>query len=466
MFQTIMQTAEALICDYLETEEGRSLTNLLDMERLGAEAGRELAQRLVQRFVEAKTAQAKATRPACGCGKPIAIHSQSSWTRRGLAGEIRITDPYCYCKTCGESLRPLHRLLGTDREKWSLDLERLAVDLAADESCEKAVKKLHRMYPGVEMGRTTALRVLHEHGQKAKTFVRDKIQRGLEEATSQASESGGCAELEVEYDGGMIPTAVLVPHPEESQARTPVRNLPRRKRVCEWKEAKVGLVQVPGEVNRLYTARPTHELEEVFQDLLGLACMKGLGAETRVRGIADGAPYIRKRLERTFENHRFQFILDRPHAKQHLYEAGERIHPFDKKRRQVWVDEALAELEAGYASKVVRRLRRLAQRHEDNELRKAADYFARNADAVAYSEYRAQGWSTASSEVESGHRHVVQVRLKIPGAWWHPDNISNILALRMLKANEGWWDEYWDEQNRAWSQRAVDFIGGEHQAAA
>jgi hypothetical protein len=38
--------------------------------------------------------------------------------------------------------------------------------------------------------------------------------------------------------------------------------------------------------------------------------------------------------------------------------------------------------------------------------------------------YRENGWSTASSEVLSGHRHVVQQRVKIPGAWWRPDQIA------------------------------------------
>jgi hypothetical protein len=75
---------------------------------------------------------------------------------------------------------------------------------------------------------------------------------------------------------------------------------------------------------------------------------------------------------------------------------------------------------------------------------------------VAYGAYREKGWSTAGSEVESSHRHVVQVRLKIPGAWWHPDSVPNILALRMLKANR-WWDEYWHLQRELWRQRAQGF---------
>ncbi|MCK5797988.1 MAG: hypothetical protein KAI47_12420 [Deltaproteobacteria bacterium] len=83
-------------------------------------------------------------------------------------------------------------------------------------------------------------------------------------------------------------------------------------------------------------------------------------------------------------------------------------------------------------------------------------HFERNHDAVAYAYYRNQGWSTASSEVESSHRHVVQGRVKISRAWWHPDHVDDILALRMLKAN-GWWDEYWQSQRDAWRRRAAKF---------
>ena len=91
----------------------------------------------------------------------------------------------------------------------------------------------------------------------------------------------------------------------------------------------------------------------------------------------------------------------------------------------------------------------------DDRLRLAAGYFQRNADAVAYAEYRANGWSTASSEVESCHNSIVQPRLKIGGAFWHPDNVDNILALRVLKAN-GWWQDYWTEERRKWRLKAEE----------
>ena len=87
-----------------------------------------------------------------------------------------------------------------------------------------------------------------------------------------------------------------------------------------------------------------------------------------------------------------------------------------------------------------------------------------NRDAVAYAYYREQGWSTASSEVESGHGHVVQWRVKISGAWWHPDHVDDILALRMLKAN-GWWNGYWKSYRDKWRKRAQEFQAPQKHAA-
>jgi hypothetical protein len=76
----------------------------------------------------------------------------------------------------------------------------------------------------------------------------------------------------------MIPVATLepiVPPKGEKRELTPVRGLPRRRKDCRWEEVKVGLVQKPGEVDRLYALRPTAGLVESFDDLFALARMKG-----------------------------------------------------------------------------------------------------------------------------------------------------------------------------------------------
>jgi hypothetical protein len=159
-------------------------------------------------------------------------------------------------------------------------------------------------------------------------------------------------------------------------------------------------------------------------------------------------------MEKTFESTSFKFILDRPHAKEHLSEAAKALYPNDATVAEAWATRALSRLENGEAAEVVTELRAAWKETGSDVLRCAAGYFERHGDAVEYAAYRDKGWSTASSEVESAHRYIVQVRLKISGAWWDPENVPNILALRMLKAN-GWWNEYWAEQRANWEARAA-----------
>jgi hypothetical protein len=37
---------------------------------------------------------------------------------------------------------------------------------------------------------------------------------------------------------------------------------------------------------------------------------------------------------------------------------------------------------------------------------------------------------------------VIQNRLKIAGAWWKMENLSKMLALRVVRANRDW-EDYW-----------------------
>jgi hypothetical protein len=449
-----------------EESGGMAVPELLTAEEQVKDFVYKLGQSMLQAFVDVRLRQAKGNRQPCTCGRIPSVHRNTQWTRQTPFGPIWVRDPYVYCPVCHDSDRPLHALLGTERETWSLIVEQAAVDLASDESCGKAVAKLERHHPGVEMHRTTALRMLHEHGDKARAFINEKLADARTVAQQPlALRLEGVEELEVQFDGGMIPVATLepieVPDGKEPEL-TPVRGLPKRRRVCRWEEAKVGLVQKPGEVDRLYSVQPTSGLEKSFDDLFALACIKGWDEQTQVRGLSDGARHIRLRMQEVFDFGNFRFILDRPHCKEHLSSAGEALEPMTAVPAQQWAHDALEKLEAGQVATVVAELKQAWEASgpdldsRNDTLRLEAGYFERNHDAVAYAYYRDQGWSTASSEVESGHGHVVQVRAKIPGAWWHPAHVDDILALRMLKAN-GWWDEYWRTQRDAWRQSANDF---------
>ncbi len=461
---------------FLENDrDGEQVSELLSAEEHVGNLVRRIGQGMLQTFVDVRAEQAKANRPPCSCDESPGVHRTTTWTRETLFGPVSVDDPYLYCRTCRDTMRPLHALLGTKRETWSPLVEEAAVDLASDESCGKAVAKLARHHPGVEMDRTTALRMLHDHGKQVRAFVDNKLAEAEKiVGLAPAFRPKGAEEMEVQFDGGMIPVATLEPiEVEEGQEPelTPVRGLPKRKKVCRWEEAKVGLVQLPGEVDRLYSVQPTSGLEKSFRDLFSLACLKGWSESTLVRGIADGARHIRARMEDAFKVGIFRFILDRPHCKEHLSSAGEALESITAIPAQQWAGEALKKLEAGDSVTVITELKQAWKASGDDDgsrndtLRLEAGYFERNRDAVAYEFYREQGWSTASSEVESSHGHVVQCRVKISGAWWHPDHVDDILALRMLKAN-GWWEDYWSTYREKWRMRAQGFAQTQQKRAA
>lgn len=461
MLPVLKPLNDAAVASFVEIVEqdtdGTTLRNLLDVVQAVCAFVTALGLAMIQAYVDVRLRQTKATRRVCNCGKGMQWHANSHWLHGTQFGNVSVADVYAYCPRCRMSARPLHGWLGTSAQRWSLTLEEKVVDLASDESCGKAVAKLARQHGGVHVGRTTALRMLHAHGDNARDFVADKLAAAVAHATGEGKSADGIPELEAEHDCGMIPVATLEPivTPEGQEPETtPVRGLPKRRKVCRWEEEKLGLVQVPGQVEgRLYTVRPTGELDQSFDDLYAIACMKGCRETTQVRGIADGARHIRPRMAEAFNGSSFRFILDRPHAKEHLSEAGAELEKLGGEPKNVWAEAALDKLEQGRVLDVVAELRLAATDPVNDALRLAADYFERNRDAVDYATYRQLGWSTASSEVESGHRSIVQVRLKISGAWWHPDNVKNILALRMIKAN-GWWDEYWQQQRHQWRHRA------------
>jgi hypothetical protein len=56
-----------------------------------------------------------------------------------------------------------------------------------------------------------------------------------------------------------------------------------------------------------------------------------------------------------------------------------------------------------------------------------------------------QGLPIGSGEVESAHRHILQKRLKIPGAWWRLEGAEEMAQLRAMRANNRW-NEFWQKK--------------------
>lgn len=73
-------------------------------------------------------------------------------------------------------------------------------------------------------------------------------------------------------------------------------------------------------------------------------------------------------------------------------------------------------------------------------------YVSQNADRMDYPQYRARGIQVGSGAMESFHRIASQMRLKLAGARWLPENAIAIMNARMMMLADRWAD-FWNSPN-------------------
>ena len=81
---------------------------------------------------------------------------------------------------------------------------------------------------------------------------------------------------------------------------------------------------------------------------------------------------------------------------------------------------------------------------EDAPVRACFRYISNRPMFLDYKSALAAGLPIGSGEIESAHRYVIQIRLKIAGAWWKVENAEKMLALRVTRIN-GDWEKYWEK---------------------
>ena len=113
------------------------------------------------------------------------------------------------------------------------------------------------------------------------------------------------------------------------------------------------------------------------------------------------------------------------------------LHQQQERLRQNEISEVLGALEPHLE---------LAEQ-EEAPVRSAHGYIHERQQHMDYASALAAGLPIGSGEVEGGHRHVLQKRLKIAGAWWREGNAERMLQLRTVRAS-GDWNKYWTEVAR------------------
>ena len=174
---------------------------------------------------------------------------------------------------------------------------------------------------------------------------------------------------------------------------------------------------------------------QLFQAAVG----RGLSEMTRIIAPGDGGIGLMEEMQSQFPG--IQYILDRPHLKSHLYDTGRALGLGDE-MTECWVERKMILFDKGQAGTALEQMQQEYEACENERLRRLIKHVTRFKDCISYHSYIAEGWPIGSGEIESAHRYIPQERLKLPGAWWHPDNVDPMLALRVARAND-WWEDYW-----------------------
>ncbi|TAK93650.1 hypothetical protein EPO05_07005 [Patescibacteria group bacterium] len=298
-------------------------------------------------------------------------------------------------------------------------LQRALTDFGADESFVAAVAKMREHY-GLDVNSERVRRVCLRHaGRIAKRAV-------AEPCTTLVAK--GPDWIVGEADGTMLPIVDTDHAPPGADKR--------KHRQTSWQEAKVVAARALGETTTHYDAilGEVAEAGARWSRVVGAA---GWAVNTRIHLVGDGAPWLALQARERFGSHG-RYLLDLYHVCDYLAA----VWPGDKAE----VHRHRDALKAGQLDTVLDALRVRMEPTEtpepDAPARAALRYLENRLEQLDYPAALRDGLPIGSGLIESAHRHLLQARLKLAGAWWTRTNAQSMCQLRVIRAN-GLWDSYW-----------------------
>lgn len=326
-------------------------------------------------------------------------------------------------------VRPFCASAGVVCRGYSLGLQRVLSDFGADESFAEGAAKVKEHY-GIDVPASAVRAITQQHAKRMRqeqTLESRWPEQGVEQVIAQT-------------DGCLVPVVKI----KESESRSDNR----KGRTVDWQEARLSLARKEGAVSKQYHAT-MKGVQEAGAQLFDCVVAVGGGAATKIHCVGDGAPWIVNQVHEQF-GEAATYLLDFYHVSEYLSEAAQAIA--GPESPTPWLQQQQERLKENRVSEVLAQLqahRESSDIDDDQAPVRACERYLRN--RLPYLDY--QGALQAhlpigSGEIESGHRSVIQARLKLSGAWWKPENADDMLALRTMRAN-GQWQAYWDTCRQA-----------------
>lgn len=316
----------------------------------------------------------------------------------------------------GKEIRPFCLHAGVTQRGYSRRLQRVLVDFGAEGAFAPATRRVREHY-AIDVPVSAVRQLTLKHG-KAIAVVAEEVKP-----------RGAAKTLITEMDGSMVP----IVQPGSGNDR-------RKGKTVLWREARLCCARSADQVEPVYGA--TLGTTQVASCLwLQTAQLAGLDGKTSVHGVGDGAGWILKQFHENF-GQQGSYLIDFYHVSEYLAAAASEVARPGKEKE--WRRRQQGRLLNNRTGAVLRSLEK--QIPSDSTAQSAAQtahrYLQERRHHLDYAGARQQQLPIGSGEIESGHRHVIQQRLKIAGGWWTERNMESMLQLRSARSNN-WWDTYW-----------------------
>ncbi len=396
----------------------RGEVDLDAVETFSEDLQRELGQETLTATIDALPPESSTPQPCPKCGAPVPVKARNR-TRNimTIAGELRLSRNYHYCKTCQLGFYPRDIELKLPEEGEVSDaMEKRILDFAVNTSFGESAERWDIHYP-FPISANLFRRVVDRVGRRQE---RAHSLLALQQAALPSPESAAKS-LVVAGDGSMLLTHQ------------------------GWKEAKVAVV-ARGEsiIPDKTVLEPRYVAVLGGQDEFRAALKAALDAEAaddvmNIVWLGDGAAE-----NWTLASQLCPFaiqILDFIHAIQNGMVCGKKLLGENDPGLAAWQTRIRQLVDANSPDAAIRELLDcLPFTTNDDELA-ALDslvrYYRNNDKRMRYTEFREAGLPVGSGIVESAHKHVLQARMKQAGQRWSMLRGRRMVQLRALYRTAG-----------------------------
>ena len=296
-----------------------------------------------------------------------------------------------------------------------------------ERSFSRAASAIQEHY-GFEISPSSVARTTLKHAT-------DITEKQSERPAAGALPAEGAETLIAQSDGSFVRIVTTDPEQEDS----------RKSRTVDFQEARLCAATAQGSDSTYYEA--TFENVDSLGSLWA-QCAKNAGwaLNSEIHVVGDGAAWISKQAEGVFGK-QGSFLVDFYHVCEYLAAAAASCGEETKR----WMKMQKERLKSGEAKQVIATLKDSLEPEdvpdESAPVRKAYRYLSNREEQLAYHLAIAKKLPIGSGLIESGHKHLIQSRMKLPGAAWSIKNAETMIQARAFRAN-GFWNSYWQEHNK------------------